>query len=205
MTSQNFNLIQWNLNWFYKKYNELQLIIQKHNPKILCLQETNFNDNSIGNVPAYTGYHKNRTNALRSSGGVAIYISNTLYSTQINLLTNLEAIAITIHGKEIITVCNIYLSKQTHFNDNDLAQIISQLPSPYIITGDFNSHNEIWGSLTTDKRGKSIEKRQSNPLKHRSQHTTKYSQRKLLSNQFVLLQLSISPMNFLDSWHQNIQ
>ena len=107
MISQNFNLLQWNLNGFYKKYNELQLIIQKHNPMVLCLQETNFNDNSIGNIPSYTGYHKNRTNALRSSGGVAIYISDTLYSTQIDLITNLEAIAITIHGKEIITVCNL--------------------------------------------------------------------------------------------------
>lgn len=103
MTSQNFNLIQWNLNVFYKKYNELQLIIQKHNPKILCLQETNFNDNSIGNIPTYTGYHKNHTNTLRSSGGVSIYISDTLFSTQINLITSLEAIAITIHGKDIPT------------------------------------------------------------------------------------------------------
>jgi len=158
MISQNFNLIQWNLNGFHKKYNELQLLIQKHNPKILCLQETNFKDNSIGNIPAYIGYHKNRINAIRSSGGVAVYISDTLYSTKLNLITNLEAIAIKIHGKEIITVCNIYLPNHTNFNDNDLVQLISQLPTPYIITGDFNSHNEIWGSLTTDKRGKTIER-----------------------------------------------
>jgi len=81
MTLQSLNLIQWNPNGFHKKYNELQLLIQKHNPKIICLQETNFKDNSIDNIPANTGYHKNQINALRSSGGVAIYISDSLQYT----------------------------------------------------------------------------------------------------------------------------
>lgn len=33
-----------------------------------------------------------------------------------------------------------------------------ELPSPFIITGDFNSHSELWGSDKTDGRGKIIEK-----------------------------------------------
>ena len=157
MHSSNFNILQWNLNGFYKKLNELELIIQKQSPNIICIQESNFNDNLIGKIPKFNTYYKNRTNALRSSGGVATFVSDNFYSTQLNLITNLEAIAITIHGKEIITICNIYLPNQLNFNENDINKIIKQLPTPYIITGDFNSHNVIWGSISTDPRGKIIE------------------------------------------------
>lgn len=42
-------LIQWDLNGFYKKYSELELIIQKQSPNMICIQYvSNFNDKSIG-------------------------------------------------------------------------------------------------------------------------------------------------------------
>jgi len=37
------NIIQWNINGFYSKLEELQLIIKDHTPTIICLQKTNFN------------------------------------------------------------------------------------------------------------------------------------------------------------------
>lgn len=40
-----FNIIQWILNGFFKKRDELKLIINNHNFQIICLQETNFKEN----------------------------------------------------------------------------------------------------------------------------------------------------------------
>ncbi|KAF0747903.1 lipase member H-like [Aphis craccivora] len=40
------NIIQWSINGFYSKLEELQLIIKDHTPTIICLQETNFNTKS---------------------------------------------------------------------------------------------------------------------------------------------------------------
>ncbi|GLV37542.1 hypothetical protein CBL_20354 [Carabus blaptoides fortunei] len=40
----------------------------------------------------------------------------------------------------------------------DLYTLISnQLPPPFILAGDFNSHNTLWGSTKDDRRGKQIE------------------------------------------------
>ncbi|KAF0763014.1 Endo/exonuclease/phosphatase domain-containing protein [Aphis craccivora] len=39
----------------------------------------------------------------------------------------------------------------------NIENIIHQLQQPFIIVGDFNSHNPIWGSHKTDTRGKIIE------------------------------------------------
>lgn len=50
------------------------------------------------------------------------------------------------------------MPNQKPFTDTDINNIIKQLPQPFIIVGDFNSHNVIWGSDQTDQRGKVIEK-----------------------------------------------
>ncbi|KAG5865312.1 hypothetical protein JTB14_028957 [Gonioctena quinquepunctata] len=41
--------------------------------------------------------------------------------------------------------------------DTDIMDLISQLPIPFILVGDFNAHNTMWGSERTFGRGKMIE------------------------------------------------
>ena len=43
-------------------------------------------------------------------------------------------------------------------NSQHLDSLLQQLPSPYIILGDFNGHNILWGNKNNDSRGKLIEK-----------------------------------------------
>lgn len=40
----------------------------------------------------------------------------------------------------------------------DIEHIIQQLPTPFILLGDFNVHSSLWGSIKTDPRGKEIER-----------------------------------------------
>lgn len=57
-----------------------------------------------------------------------------------------------------ITICNLYLPPKVKVSVNQLENLLYQLPSPFILLGDFNGHNQIWGSKYTDSRGKKIEK-----------------------------------------------
>ncbi|KAB0797694.1 hypothetical protein PPYR_08687, partial [Photinus pyralis] len=72
-------------------------------------------------------------------------------------LTNLEAVATTIITSSKFNICNIYLPPNLNISNNDIAIVLEQIPSPRIIIGDFNAHNEIWGSISTDARGRIIE------------------------------------------------
>lgn len=138
---QNTKLIQWNLNGFQKKINELKILIAEHSPDLLCLQETNFTDQTYKTLRNYISYTKNRTNVSRASGGVAIYVKTFFPSKQINLKTHLEAIAISIQLNEInLNVCSLYLPNQTKIELSDIENITKQLPKPFIILGDFNAH-----------------------------------------------------------------
>lgn len=134
------NIIQWNINSLIKKKNDLQIIINKYNPKAICLQETNLIDNS--HTPQFKNFDSffyNRKQCARASGGV---LTNTNYPCrEIPIQSNLEVIAISIKVESEITICNLHLPNQTNFNHTDLNNSIKQLPKPYIITGNFNSHS----------------------------------------------------------------
>ena len=43
------------------------------------------------------------------------------------------------------------------FNSTDLEDLINQLPLPFVIAGDFNSHNTLWGCNKLDHHGKLVE------------------------------------------------
>jgi len=74
------------MNGFNKKYEEISVLIQDHNPNIICIQETNFkNDNNITNQANYDSYNKNRLDSTRASGGVAIYVNTNYQSSQLNI------------------------------------------------------------------------------------------------------------------------
>jgi len=60
--------------WFLQSLDELKLLISEHDPEILCLQETNFNNFNIAILKNYNEYYINRIDCLRDSGGAAIYI-----------------------------------------------------------------------------------------------------------------------------------
>lgn len=147
------------MNSFYKKLDELKILISDISPDIICLQETNFTDLNAAKLPYFNEYSKFKTSGLRASGGVTIYISSLYPSKQIFISTHLEAIAASVKLNDIeVNLCNIYLPNQHTFSEKDLENIIKQLPTPFIITGDFNSHNIIWGSQNTDNRVKVTEK-----------------------------------------------
>ena len=54
-------------------------------------------------------------------------------------------------------MCTIYILQCKEITETELNNLIEQLPRPFILMGDFNSHNEIWGSKKTDKKSKIIE------------------------------------------------
>jgi len=65
------------------------------------------------------------------------------------------AIRVTLHKN--ITVCSIYLPHLRLLIVNDFNDLLSQLPSPVLITGDFNSRSTLWGDTKLDHRGKMVE------------------------------------------------
>ncbi|KAE9534168.1 hypothetical protein AGLY_008675 [Aphis glycines] len=184
-------IIQWNINGLQKHYTDIHRAKFSIQPIAFCFQETNLRPNASFTIRGYIGYFKNRQTNLRASGGVADFVSTLIESTEISIQSNLEVIAISLHTKNPLCICNIYLPDSSNLLLNDLNNIIRQLPKPFLFLGDFNSRNPIWGSNYTDVRGKIVEKFLDNEqiiLLNTGEHT----RHNVANNSFSSIDLSIT-------------
>lgn len=152
MTS--LKLVQWNMCSFKAQINYLKLIISTHNPDVIALQETRFVNNKTISLKNYNDLFKNRATA---SGGVALYIKKTITLETVNVNSNHEVIATRVITDKKITICNVYFAPNVNVTKQDIVGIILQLPHPFILVGDFNAHNLLWGNNLNSHLGKVVE------------------------------------------------
>ena len=50
-------------------------------------------------------------------------------------------------------LCSIYIPPSFALRPEQLNSLLKQLPSPFMLLGDFNGHNVLWGSKDNDPRG----------------------------------------------------
>ena len=92
----------------------------------------------------------------RACGGVSVFVRDGIIHSRVPLNTVLQAEAVTITNGKVFTVCSLYLPPRDAIDIHELELLISQLPAPYILLGDFNAHNIVWGCDTNNNRGNSI-------------------------------------------------
>lgn len=153
-------ILQWNCNGAMRHFEDLKLIIHNINPAIIGLQETNFTDRSILQLNGYQIFVQNRIGYSRTSGGVAIYVKDSweVEEIPINNPNNLEIIVIKIIAPIKLTIINTYLPNSNPTPWESLTKILKNIHNNFLIIGDFNAHNPIWGSQHTCTRGQAIEK-----------------------------------------------
>lgn len=142
---------------YYSHLGEINDLISVLCPYVRCFQETKFLKFYIPYSKNFNIHFKHNINSDIACGGVANYIHKQFDCLELPLTTNIQVVASIIYFPSKITICNIYLPPTLKFTKNDIVNIINQLPSPFIICGDFNSHNNLWGSDKTEAKGKIIE------------------------------------------------
>ena len=81
----------------------------------------------------------------RACGGVSVLVRDGIPSSECTLNTSLQAKAVTISTSKTITICSLYLPPSKNLNIVLLTRLIAQLPTPFVICGDFNGHSVTWG------------------------------------------------------------
>ena len=66
------------------------------------------------------------------------------------------AVRLTLHVA--VTLCSLYIPPSQNLHQTDLDSLVEQLPKPFIIMGDLNGHNPLWGGHDITNKGKHIEK-----------------------------------------------
>jgi exonuclease III len=153
-------VIQWNIRGLRAKYNELLILVQSFQLVAFCLQELKIsNFYEFGNRQcSLVSKLLNVDNSNTHTGGSGILIRKDILHSEIKLYSPLQALACRISVPEPIFVSSVYLPPSSTWNRNDLLSLVSELPPPVLLMGDFNSHNTLWGCCSTNQKGLEIEK-----------------------------------------------
>lgn len=153
-------IIQWNINGMVNNKEELKLLVQQMKPIMVCLQETNLSPkiDTSNILKNFNVYRADFMNGRIACDGVATLVNKNVYSEQVPINTNLQAIAVKIKPNWLtyaVTVCNIYIRREPglKLEEKDLTDIYNQLPKPCVMCGDFNSHSRLWGANANDANG----------------------------------------------------
>jgi hypothetical protein len=152
------SLIQWNCNGFNDaKRSELKIISQKQKPLAYVIQETKLSLNARPSLRGYKAYFQNVPNEAIPKWGVLTLIDENHKSEEIILTTDFNAVAVKIYYPTEMIICNLYWPPKKKHSEMELKNLINQLGQNFLIMGDFNAHNPLWGSSCLGPRGKIIE------------------------------------------------
>ncbi|GFW69785.1 putative RNA-directed DNA polymerase from transposon X-element [Trichonephila clavipes] len=136
--------------------DDVKVIIHQYHPVCVALQETFLKSCHTTKIRRYGCVRKN-TEGSSVSGSVCIFTSLEVPSSSLPLRILLQAVAVRIHSTSLITVCCRYLPSNAVIHQQDLSNLVDQLPAPFVILGDFNGHSTLWGSVKTNPRGRQFE------------------------------------------------
>ena len=117
--------ISWNSRGLKNKKEDLEILAKQLNPFCICIQETKIITEQPFSLKNYV--FKNKPLTLQDGeiahGGVGIFTKNDIPSTEINLVTNFQAIAFQYFLPIKLTICTIYV----HEKDNlGVIQVLRQ-------------------------------------------------------------------------------
>ena len=155
--NSNHKIIQWNCRGLKSNYNEILLLLSLLSPSVFCLQETFLKTDDQLHIRDFITYNYIYSEGQRPSGGSSILVHSSCPQREIKLVTNLQAVAISVTLDKEITICSVYIPPNFHLETEHLDTLLKQLPSPYILVGDFNGHNILWGCKYNNPKGNIIE------------------------------------------------
>ena len=150
------HILQWNCRSVKANFEELNLSVNEKKPVAFCLQETFLKDSDKFTLKYHSCYFKYCTDNDKASGGVAVIVDNKVPHYSVKLDPSLQPVAVSISLNKTITLCSVYLPPSLPIDIKNLDHLIDQLPKPFILMGDFNSHHTLWGCTDTNDKGRIV-------------------------------------------------
>lgn len=152
------HIIQWNCRGIRANFSELQRLACIYNPLAFCLQETHLTPENNISLKHFTCLNAYGPNLQRPCGGTSILLRHDVVHSNVDKNTNLQVVAVRITLQNTITLCSVYIPPEATVSHQDLENLVEQIPPPFILMGDFNAHNPLWGGKQLDAKGKKMEK-----------------------------------------------
>jgi hypothetical protein len=116
-----------------------------------------YKQSDVQHLSPYDMYNCYAKGDERACAGASVLIRQGTLHSVVSLQTNIQAVAVRITIHIALTLCSIYVPPSSSPSAADFQALLDQLPQPFLLVGDFNAHNPLWGSTNFNNRGKVLE------------------------------------------------
>lgn len=143
----NYTVIQWNTRNIKNKKHEIIQLINEHSPVLLAISETWLKPGSHFRVTGYSCLRDDRDDGW---AGCAILVNRNITFSQIPIPPHTSDFNVVAVRCLDISFVSVYIPHPNQVIIQALQAILSQLPVPIVIQGDFNCRHTSWGSHSCD-------------------------------------------------------
>ena len=155
MSEIDLRIASWNANGIVSKRNEIEFFLSYYKIDVLLISETHLTPDSRFTIKGYSFTHVSHPSG-RARGGAGVLTKNSFnvepaleWSTP-----NIQLIAVKINSLTPgITVAAIYCPPNNTIDRDDFHRCFNQIPTPFMIGGDFNAKHTWWASRIVTRRG----------------------------------------------------
>ena len=128
------SILQWNCRGLKANYKEILILTILFSSTVFCLQETFLKTTANVSFKNYSIYNHIANENQKAPGGSSILVKSNVPHRQIDINSNLQAVAVNVTLSKSITICSVYLPQHCNFSKQDLENLINQLLRPYKVT-----------------------------------------------------------------------
>lgn len=177
------------------------MLISETQATVICLQETMIGDRRVSAPRGFNIFHKLGPNPAH--GGSAILVHNSRPFSEFPVITDLQAVAIQVHLNRKVTVCSIYMPPNENIDITQILDLIQQLPTPFMLIGDFNARHTLWGDNIINARARILERillTENSSFLNTGSHTHCHLQ----TNSFTCIDLALCSTQILNDFEWKV-
>ena len=110
-------------------------------------------DATHSSPPGYRAFYSTPIDGQGHHGGTAIFVRTDVPSVPLQLQSPIQAVAAKVFLDRFYTICSIYLPPGAPVERLDLDALAHDLPSPFLLLGDFNGRHPLWDDSAINPRG----------------------------------------------------
>lgn len=143
-------ILQWNARGIRSKLPDVKLFLLKYPIPILAICEAYVKDDF--RISGYNIFRCVRSGLSRTILGIRQDIPAA--RLQGPAVTTADYVSCKVRLNNMsLTVASVYIPPSTPASHRDYRTIFDGLQTPFLVAGDINAHNQLWGSRRTDRRG----------------------------------------------------
>lgn len=156
--NRTIKILTWNSNGLQQHHLELEAILNIRNIDVCLISETHFTKQSLIKFKGYKIYHTIHPDNSARGGSAVIIKENILHYEEIKYQTEeIQATAVNIQTYDFpVVVAAIYSPPRHSIKKDQYINFFKNMGNTFIVGGDYNAKNEIWGSRLTSPKGKQL-------------------------------------------------